>query len=567
MKRSAAQAWLVVGLVGFLASAPTGAAANGLELGPGGTRSMARGGAVLARPMDPMAMLHNPAGLPRLSGEQVMLNLDFAFHDMCFDPYGYYGWGIPPKEGGGVSDFGDPTSAEYTERRLDQVCNSAPVLPVPQMAWAFHVLDDLAFAIGFVAPTIVSGLQWGGDNGSIATSGGPRPTPTRYQMIRQEVLFGLNPTFSAGYRFSDALSVGLTLHIGMLKANAYAMTTVGSGTSPEDDMLTKLTVEDYFVPGVTASIHSEPLPGLSLMASARIFDDFDGPGEMTFTTGHYQSLRKGDFAPHKNDPVALDRVQVKVPWALNAAARYAQLLPGMEGKVGRTGGDPLATELWDVELDFTYNLNARVGQNQVSLGDDIELNFRRADGMPRTPARVLAEDVEDFAVERHLKNSIGLRLGGSFNPVPDLLGLSAGVFYENRGIDPDYATVDSFAFARVGFGVGATVRLGGFDLLVAYGHIFQETVDVAPPPHANWDRADPDDPTSGFDQRIPVDGSVEGVEPTADPRAPAPSQADGVASYQQAAAVETAQLRPRVVNAGSFSAGFNMFSVGVVYRY
>jgi hypothetical protein len=70
------------------------ALAHGMELLPGGTRSVGRGGAVAARPEDPMALLHNPAGLALLSGQQIMLDVDVSIHSMCVDPYGYYGWGV-----------------------------------------------------------------------------------------------------------------------------------------------------------------------------------------------------------------------------------------------------------------------------------------------------------------------------------------------------------------------------------------------------------------------------------------------------------------------------------------
>lgn len=566
--------WRPLPVVALLLSLATShvARANGPELLPGGTRAVGRAGAVAARPTDPMAMLTNPAGLPRLSGDQVMLNLDFAFHDMCVDPYGFYGWGISPQQGSSPSsDFGSSTDEDYLRRPLDTVCNSAPVLPLPQLAWAFHLTDSLSMALGFVAPTVVPGMQFGGPNGSIQTGDGGRPTPTRYQLIRQKIEFGLNPTASIAYRFSDLLSVGLTAQVLMVRASAYAMATFSAGTDPSDDMLSKLTVEDYFIPSGVLSVHSEPLPGLSLMGAFRAYDSIDGSGEVQFTTGHYQRDLDGAEAnapaAFENDPISLSRVKIRIPWTLTAAIRYADLLPSPDGE-GPKRGDPLDTERWDVELDFTWHFNERVGRNTVEFGEDIELNFRRSDGMPRTPAKQTVDDLEEISVDRNLRDSLALRLGGSYHPLPGRLGFNAGVFFENRGIDPAYASVDSFAFNRLGLGVGAVLRLGDFDLLLSYSHIFQETVEVAPPAHAPASEADPDDPTSGFDQRIAENGSVEGVQdPTPDPRAPDPADADGIASYQQAAAFETGQRRRRTVNAGRYRASFDVLSVGVVYRF
>ena len=73
-----------------------------------------------------------------------------------------------------------------------------------------------------------------------------------------------------------------------------------------------------------------------------------------------------------------------------------------------------------------------------------------------------------------------MRLVPERSALPRTLAVHAGTFYESRGVDPAYAHVESFAFARVGFGIGVMMRLGDFDVTAAYSHIFQETVEVAP---------------------------------------------------------------------------------------
>jgi hypothetical protein len=66
------------------------ATAGGLELLPAGARSVARGGAVAARPEDALTLLHNPAGLVFLpSGSELTVAVDAPFHHMCVQPYGY----------------------------------------------------------------------------------------------------------------------------------------------------------------------------------------------------------------------------------------------------------------------------------------------------------------------------------------------------------------------------------------------------------------------------------------------------------------------------------------------
>src|SRR6185503_4759709 len=173
---------------------PQQASASGLELMPGGTRSVARGGAVIARNEDPMALTHDPAGLAMLTGSQVMLDLDFPIHDMCVESSGYYGWGVYSE---GSSEFGDqlaldnpnqPTiGGSYATTPLGETCNTGTPRPIPQLAWASRLNEQLAIGAGLIAPVVVTALQYGGEDGTVQTEFGPRPTPTRYTIIKQEI--------------------------------------------------------------------------------------------------------------------------------------------------------------------------------------------------------------------------------------------------------------------------------------------------------------------------------------------------------------------------------------------
>jgi hypothetical protein len=119
------------------------------------------------------------------------------------------------------------------------------------------------------------------------------------------------------------------------------------------------------------------------------------------------------------------------------------------------------------------------------------------------------------------------------------------------------------------------VRLGDFDLTAAYSHIFQETIEVAPPPHEiaedyNEDNED-DDPTRGFDKRVggtlEADGSRTGGYILEDPDAPDPEDADGIASYRQSTATGGQARGERVVNAGKYTAAFDVISIGASYHF
>jgi hypothetical protein len=543
--------------------------AGGLELMPGGTHSVGRAGAIAARPSNPMTVLQNPAGLAELSGDQLMLDFDTAFHDMCFSPYGYYGWGVylPDARSGTAvqdarrSEFGDPAGTAYSSRHLDQVCNSAKVAPIPNTSFAYHLTENLSLGFGFVAPVVIAGSQYGGKDGTIAAGGGARPTPTRYQTINSEVLFALSGVAALAYRIIPELSVGVGIQVASGSAKNNAVMARTAGTSPADDIFVTVGAHDYFIPAVTFSVLAKPIPRVTLTGLFVWNDGIRGSGDVTFTTNTYHQGASGsEFVPLKNDPIDLRSVNIELPWTATFGARYAQPLPGARS------GDPLDTEIWDVEVDASYTFLPHGGRNnRLDVGEEIVLEVARANGVPQEPLRVDEEDIEQFTVDSHQKNSVALRLGGSYNILPSKLGVSAGAFFETRGIDPSYANVDTFAFSRVGFGLGLQMRFGSIDLSAAYAHIFAETLDVAPPRHQAREDAT-DDPQSGFDERVYRDGVLTDG-PRRDPAAPSAGGGDAVASYQQPAVFESSDLPRRVVNAGKYTSSFDVVSVAFAYRF
>lgn len=555
--------------------APVSVRAGGLELLPGGTRSVARGGAVAARPEDAVGLLHNPAGLAYLKGDQLTFDLDFALREMCVDPYGYYGWGVYDDR---LSDFGDPLvlkgdprdpeiGGTYATTPLPKVCNTGQQLPIPNIAWVGKFGDDFAFGGGFVAPTVTTGTRFGGEDGTIAGPGGRAlPTPTRYAVIEQTAEAS-SLTIGAAYKIIPELALGATFTYLGLKVKSRVIQNARSGTQPSLDWLVDLEAEDYFLPTITLSAHAKPFRGLDVTGSLRWVDDFDGSGEVVFETNTFQQQARTSSVPYRNDAIDLPGVRVGLPWAFGAALRYAGQLPGGGSPDGL--GDPMDTELWDVEVDGTYYVNTRGSRNKVRAGNDFAIVTRNQDGSG-TAQTVRGEDLEDVSIDRHLLDSIAVRLGGSFAVSPRKLAVHAGAFYENRGVEPAYVNIDNFALARVGFGLGVMWRIRDFDFTAAYGHIFQETVRIAPPEHQDARLYDSKnmDPLTGFDKRVggsfDAGGNRVGGVVLEDPDAPSPDDADAVARLQQTSVLNS---EPRVINAGEYTASFNIISVGAVYHW
>jgi hypothetical protein len=184
-------------------------------------------------------------------------------------------------------------------------------------------------------------------------------------------------------------------------------------------------------------------------------------------------------------------------------------------------------------------------------------------------ALVPTEEIEAVTLDRHQLDAIAVRLGGSYSVLPRFLQVHAGGFFESRGVEASYASIDSFAFARVGVGAGVMMRIDSVDLYAAYGHIFQETLEVVSPPHQNVEDHDDGDVTSGFDKRVGGEfdnlGQRVGGTVLEDPEEP--SSGDATAKLQQASALPSPARPDRVVNAGKYTASFDVISVGVQYRY
>jgi hypothetical protein len=531
--------------------------ANGTTLMPGGAASVSRGGANAARPEDATAMLRNPAGLAFIPGAATA-GFDLAFQRMCVDPYGYYGWGVDKD---GTTGFGDQNAIGtrdnpgYAATPLSPVCNSAGPGVSPQFGGNGYITDRLAWGIGFLAPGVGIGMQFGGDDSTVQTPYGPRPTPTRYTLVQQKILYANAPAFSLAYRLMDQLAAGMTLQILSVRASSTQVQNPFGGTAPSTDFLSTVTAQDLFIPTLTFSVHARPASGLNLMGAFKWSDDFRGSGDIAFETNTYYRTYQGvggsglENAPFKNAPARLSEIVLRLPWAATGGIRYADLLKDNKD----SDLDPMATERWDVEFDFDYSFDGRTSSNTASLGQDVNLVTHTSMGQTGSTL-ITAQDVGSVNINRHINDSYALRLGGSYSVLPRKFAVSAGVFYESRGIDLAYADIDSFAFQRIGMSIGIMARFKDWDLRVGGTQIVSETVEVAPSPSQNQVIG------GSFD----ANGNRIGGKVLRDPEAPSPSKADAVAAKPQSA---VGGNRNQIINAGRYTASFDVLSVGATFHF
>jgi hypothetical protein len=427
--------------------------------------------------------------------------------------------------------------------------------------------------LGLLFPAITPQGRWGGPHGVIrGASGALRPAPTRYMLLSSNNL-GLFPSLGAGYRLSDAVRVGAALEWGMVAIEHRSMAAMAGNTTPAGDIEARVTGVDWFVPAVNASVHLVPADAVDLVLAFRYQDDLRMPAQVALTTGLFDP----NLLPHTTE-LSIAELRQAMPWKLRAGVRYAsRLRPRPTGSGHDEGGpwkrervhDALEDERWDVELDVEYQINSRVrdqvlryrtGQrlwSQPIMGDPGSVTF------PPNPAH------PSTIIEKRWRDQVSVRLGGTYNLVPGALGVSLGAHYETRGIDPNYMQIDFWPVARVGLHAGLLLRLSRVvDLSLAYAHIRNENLIVAPPPHRDASEISDTYATEGLrnvDQR--VGPAPDRSTPAPILEAPLPGQPDGEARLSQNLVQVASGQPPYLVNAGRYRSHMNVISAGLHFHF
>lgn len=567
--------------------APSAAHAGGLEYTGQGTQSLARGGAVTARAADPMTLAHNPAGLAELRGNQMLLDLNFAYMDACVDPNGYYGWGVylggnpailpDPRTGvpegiplGAIDETGPmpvPAALDYYTDPYDTVCLDQSQGPIPQLAFTMRLSDRVGIGFGLIFPSVQPTGAWGARGTGVirGDTGALRPASTRYQLLVANNL-GVFPNVGIGYRFAKWLRLGVAAEYGFIAVDTTAMAPATGSTAPNNDLIAHIEAFDYFVPAVTGSVHFVPTDALDVVFAARWQDSIDAKGIAEFTSGVFDPTKQ-----RNTSTVPVNSVQQNMPWKLRGGVRYASRRvarpTSAETEYDADGRqvlhDPLADENWDLELDVEYQANSRNQEQFVDFVDGSRIFFK-----PGGDAMV----PNDITIQKRWKDQWSVRMGGTFNVIPGVLGISAGAHYETRGIDPDYMQVDFWPLERVGLHTGITLRVAKtVDINLSYAHIFQETIVVAPPDHVSRDVIYAEYESNGnivnaIDQRVGVQigRGEEGYQIL-----PVESQGrpDGVARLPQNTNTTSNGQPPYITNSGRYRSNFDVVAVGVNFHF
>jgi len=327
------------------------------------------------------------------------------------------------------------------------------------------------------------------------------------------------PTLSASVAILPNLSLGAGFTLGIAKFESANMTESLNSTGADHylgDIKATASGWDAFIPGFVASVFWSPSDRFDLSGWFRWSDSIRSTVDLYLQAPYYKGAGVNDQAV-VSDHKEVGNMELPIPMEARIGVRYRHPLKGgqSQGWLARKRGtvrDPMATEVFDIELNLTWAHNSAVENLTLRFPNQVEVLGEHG------PVGFVPENSDQ---PRQWKDVLGVRLGGDWVVIPDFLALRAGVFFESRGVDPEYLSLDFHPSEKLGWGGGGTIRLGHFDISVAYQHTWFGTLD-----------------NEG-------DGNIHAIS----------------------ADLTTGQRSVQAVNGGSATTSLNEFALGATYRF
>jgi long-subunit fatty acid transport protein len=410
------------------------------------------------------AVWQNPANLALLPSKDVGLELRLPVFHASFDR-------TP-----------NPAYQYLDTESFSKVENTGAVTPTGSVGFSMPLPRNFGFGVGIFTPPGTPSLKFGNDAintinvppefAAMGTSGA-RETPGRYLLIDKTVLAAFLMA-GVGYSPIPQLRFGLSVGAGFIDVAFKNVSSVTGGDLRDIEVLSDLKVTDTFVPRTTLSVAATPIDSIDLLATFTWTDDVSAKGHADFIGNGYSSSPRGDCATTMPGPhCRVKDVTLKIPYQrfeLLLGGRYAQRRNPRERAL-----EPMKDELWDVELNAYWS--------QTSHVDNYALQIRRPDerqniALSTSPTANLVPLPENASLYHGWKDTYGVRVGGDWNVLQDLLALRAGLGFETKGVPKENMNLDYWAVQKTTLSVGATVKLGRWKIHAAYAHVFNQTVDV-----------------------------------------------------------------------------------------
>lgn len=457
-------------------------ASNPLEYPDNGSAAFSRGGAWLAVGNEPIATHYNPAGLA-LQKTALSVEQQLAFPHTCLDRRGPNGAPAGPDDPS-LQPNGTPFYS------YEETCSAKSAFPntIPSISFAWRATPRVGIGVALVPPATYGTaknqfplLAEGIDNQTHQAR--LLPAPYRYMQLGQDSLI-LFPTVSVGYQLLSHLRVGAGFisGIGVINFSTVGVSNLGAddakGDHMTDDSVSTIRTKDLFVPGFVVSALWSPAPVLDVSVWARVIDSiradsgevdvslqtFNGNGAVNPPCATISEKCSSNQSVLNKFPSGVTHFEYPIPPEVRLGLRFHRPRSAAAAAFDapNTMRDPLHDDVFDVEADGSYTWN--------SAADTIQVRFPEGSGGTGAilvrPVNVPLPPNADRPTG--YRDSVGVRLGGQWNAIPDLFGVRAGGWLESRSQDPAFLTVSPVGALRWGFGGGLVVRDGFFDISVGY---------------------------------------------------------------------------------------------------
>jgi long-chain fatty acid transport protein len=360
-------------------------------------------------------------------------------------------------------------------------------MPAGNAGFVLRLSESLGLGAGFFTPAGIGSLKFGSDN-IVTVNPQPgelyRPTttgtqsPNRALLLDREILAGFL-SVGLGYAPSKMVRVGASLAAGFADVSYRNVASLGPGFL-DQEVVNDVRVQDLFIPRATVGATISPGEAVDLSATFIWNADIEADGYVDVTSNGIKGApRRSCVADDPGTRCRIDGVRLEVPYQrfeIVLGARYVDRIDA-----GVLSNDPMENERWDIEIDGYWVNTGHVDDYTLTLYDlDPDAPVVPAVAFSSDPNANAPSGLPPVARLPHEWNdTFGVRVGGDYVIIPGMLAARAGVAYETRGVPVENMNLDYWPVSKLAVHVGATYRIGLFDLTVAYAHIFNETIDVA----------------------------------------------------------------------------------------
>jgi long-subunit fatty acid transport protein len=480
------------------------AAAGGLFLPGSGAVSTARAGASVASAEDGEALGLNPAGIAKAKGTVITIGISAINYNMSFQRNGTYD--DDPNE----PDPFEGQAFPVVENDAEPPLGIGRYQPIPLIAVVSDLggkVPNLSAGIGLYAPNsypfrrlnTINGRPYYQEQDGMyihPATFGDAPPPSRYDLIAQEAAVIL-PAIAVAYRPIPDLDVGARFAVGRAEVKS---TVAIWGVSAN-------FVEQPRADGVfTLEAHDSLVLGWGLGAAYRIGPKIELGAQFTAPT----HIRAEGDARSNNGPSVLIDTQVPMivpsdtvrcaPGGTNQVQKgCVQLALPMTATLGGrykfTDGEKVKG---DIELDLTWEHWGKRCDYVVNPDPDCysPTDYRVVVDAQIETATTMGAGLSlmDNVLEHGLRDTFGVRLGGSYNiPVgANEITARGGVAYDTAAAKPGWERVDIDGAARTMIALGGSFKLPRVRIDAGFGYVHEGTrsdsrncnpvINASPPP-------------------------------------------------------------------------------------